>query len=251
MTFPHVIWTLRRTGGTTLATLLADLSDHPGVQHEPFNTDRIFGEVTRHWAATRDAGRLRDDMHRVLARRPVIKHCVELVPEPVNDALLRVSAALGYVQIVLDRRADVDRILSLELARHTGAWGKAEARRVHDAVQAGERTLPPIDIAAAVTHLRDCNRRRRGMHARFAEHGITPFVVHFEDIYADPARGRDTVAALVDFLGVDRSAVSDYDARVEEALLTKGQKSARLLDLVPNIDVARAALAEAVIADAR
>jgi LPS sulfotransferase NodH len=244
MTFPHVIWTLRRTGGTTLATLLAGLSDHPGVQHEPFNAERIFGEVTRNWTATRDAGRLRDDMQRVLARRPVIKHCVELVPEPVNDALLTVSASLGYVQIVLDRRADVDRILSLELARHTGAWGKAEARRVHEAVQSGERSLPPIDIAAAATHLRACDQRRWGMHARFADHGIAPFVVHFEDIYADPARGRDTVAALTAFIGINRSAVADYDARVEEALLTKGQKSARLLDRVPNIDEARAALEE-------
>ena len=40
---PFIIWTLRRTGGTILAA-------HIGVKHhEPFNKDRIFGDVSKAW----------------------------------------------------------------------------------------------------------------------------------------------------------------------------------------------------------
>ena len=106
---------MQRTGGTTLAALLANLSEHPGVQHEPFNAERIFGHVTEGWVADRDPVAMRAALVEALAERtPVIKHCHELVPAPVNEELMRVASGLGYRHMVLDRRAEVDRILSLE-----------------------------------------------------------------------------------------------------------------------------------------
>jgi hypothetical protein len=37
---PFIIWTMQRTGGTTLTDLLMSMSEHPGAEHEPFNWAR-------------------------------------------------------------------------------------------------------------------------------------------------------------------------------------------------------------------
>ncbi len=239
MSSPYIIWTLRRTGGTTLAGLLATLSEHPGVEHEPFNAERVFGEVVRGWKADPDPERLKAHMAEVLAPRPVIKHCHELLPHALNRALARVSTRMGYVHVVLDRQAEVDRILSLELARQTGAWGRVEAWRVFEALQSGERQIGPIDIPEALQHLRFCMARRRVLRGLFDKLGIVPFEVLFEEVYGAPEIGREKVRALLDFIGIDPGGFPDYEAQLTEALLRKGQNSARLMDFVPNIAAAR------------
>lgn len=246
MSSPYIIWTLRRTGGTTLAALVATLSEYPGVQHEPFNPERAFGAVTKAWLETGDEARLRADLKRVLTRRPVIKHCYELLPDRFNELLMEVSQELGYVQIVLDREAEVDRILSLELARLTGAWGKKEAAKVFEGLKNGTSQVPAFDVAGAVAHLKACQRHRRKIKAVMDRYGITPFVVYFEQVYADPAQGRQKVAELLEFLDLHPEEHENYTALLSEALLQKGQKSGRILDYVPNIDVTRRRLAKAL-----
>lgn len=248
MSSPYIIWTLRRTGGTTLAGLLAVLSEHSGVQHEPFNPERVFGAVTTGWFEHKDEDLLRADLKRVLATRPLIKHCYELLPDPFNRLLLEVSIELGYVQIVLDREAEVDRILSLELARLTGAWGKKEAWKVFQALQNGTSQVAPFDVASAVAHLNVCQDYRRKIQALMDNYGVTPFVVYFEQVYANPQKGRQKVADLLAFLGINPADHGNYNALLTEALMQKGQKSGRILDFVPNLDIARIQL-EAALGD--
>ncbi|MFZ7094107.1 hypothetical protein [Primorskyibacter sp. 2E233] len=243
MSFPYIIWTMQRTGGTTLATLLATLSEHPGVQHEPFNQDRVFGHVAPHW---QDPARLRDEMAGVLAPRPVIKHCHELLPPVLNETLMEVSSELGYRHIVLERRAEADRILSLELAKITGAWGSDQARRIYRQIEEGGSPLDPIDIPRALAHMHHCAARRAALDALFEAHGQTPYRVCFEDIYTDPASGRILVEDALSFLAIDPKAHPQYEALVTEALLKKGQNSVRVADAVPNYDAARNQLVEAL-----
>ncbi|AXI46082.1 hypothetical protein C1J03_08665 [Sulfitobacter sp. SK012] len=45
MSHAYFIWTMQRTGGTTLAILLRRLSEHPSVEDEPFNLTRVFGHI--------------------------------------------------------------------------------------------------------------------------------------------------------------------------------------------------------------
>ena len=230
MSSPYIIWTLRRTGGTTLAGLLAVLSEHSGVQHEPFNPERVFGAVTKGWFEHKDEDLLRADLKRVLAKRP----------------LLEVSTELGYVQIVLDREAEVDRILSLELARLTGAWGKQEAWKVFQDLQNGTAQAAPFDAPGAVAHLKVCQTYRHKIKTLMDDHGITPFVVYFEQVYSDPQKGRQKVADLLDFLGINPADHGNYNALLTVALTQKGQKSGRILDFVPNLDTTRIQLEEAL-----
>lgn len=249
MSAPHIIWTMQRTGGTTLAGLLSTLSDFPGVEHEPFNHERLYGWVVRNWQTHRDTDDLTADITKALEKRPVIKHCYELLPPALNQTLLRVSTELGYLHIILDRRAEVKRILSLELAKQTGAWGGKEAREIFAEIKDGTRTLAPMDIEAALQHLEACQQRRRDLVALFQDAGIDPFVVYFEDVYSDFEAGSVLVRALIDFLEIDIKAQDKFEKMVEDALRHKGQNSARVMDAIPNIEETRAALWDRVERD--
>lgn len=226
---------MQRTGGTTLAVLLADLSEHPKAKHEPFNIERPFGFVTRQFLDHGNEIRLTADMGKVLEPRPVIKHCHELVPAPLNRALMQAAVARGYRHIILERRNEADRILSLKLAEQTGVWGWKTARETYDGIIRNREALHPLDLQAALAHLHHCQARRQALAALLHEAGQTPFVIHFEDIYASASLGRGNIARLVGFVGIDPARHPDYDTRVDNALLNRGQDSARILDLVPGI----------------
>ncbi|CUH51508.1 hypothetical protein [Shimia marina] len=242
MSAPYIIWTMQRTGGTTLAALLSELTEHPKIEHEPFNVERALGWVTRNWREKQDADLLQADLRRALEERPVIKHCYELVPEELNSALMVCATELGYKHVILDRRAEQDRILSLELAKQTGAWGGKGVRGTYDRVEAGDVKLHDIDTKAALGHMGYCQKRRQFLATQFAKGGQSPFVVYFEDVYSDPDAGRKRVGDLIAFLGIVPSEHPNYAAQVDEALLKKGQNSARVMDLVPNIEDVRAKL---------
>jgi len=229
---------MRRTGGTTLASLLATLSEHAGIQHEPFNRERMFGHVSATFVQSGDLDRMRADMHDCLAKRPLIKHCYEIVSEPLNAMFLEVSTALGYRHIVLDRRRETDRILSLELAHLTGAWGGDAAQEIYPSIEAGEVTLEPIDTARALREMRLCDARRKAFADRMEAADVAPFVIYFEDVYSDPQEGRALIARLLAFLGIRPEDHKDYDKLVSDALLKRGQNSARILQAVPDVQAA-------------
>lgn len=238
MSHPYIIWTMQRTGGTTLAALLAALSEHPGVEHEPFNAERLFGNVTKGWLETKDVDRLHADIEAVLEPLPVIKHCYELLPPAVNQGLMQVANAKNYRHIILDRRAETDRILSLELAKLTGAWGR-EATDIYDAIKRGEVKLDPINVKQSLQHMAACQQRRQSLSEQFKNIGENPFVVYFEDVYSAPKLGRNLILELLKFLKIDPNMHPDYEQLVHEALLHKGQNSAGIMDAVPNLDHAR------------
>jgi hypothetical protein len=233
---------MRRTGGTTAAALLATLSEHPGVPHEPFNPERRFGDVTKHWHAHKDVAALNENMAQVLAPRPVIKHCYELVAPEVNRALIEVSSALGYRHIILDRDAEVDSVLSLELAQITGAWGSKDAKRIYREIEEGVRECDPINIPRALHQLHICQNRRLELAALLTAQEHAPFVVYFEEMYSDPDAGRKRIGQLLDFLKISPDDPVEYNKLLTNALLHQGQNSARIMAAVPNIKDAHAQL---------
>lgn len=233
-----MIWTMRRTGGTTLASLLSTLSEHTGVQHEPFNNERMYGHISAAFAQTADAAQLRLDLRECLAKRPVIKHCYELMSHAFNEVLLEVTAELGYRHIILDRRNETDRIVSLELAYLTGAWGGDAAKKIYPAIEAGEVLLEPLNMQRAQHQMRLCHTRRQELAQKMAVAQIVPFVVYFEDVYSDPQAGRALIARLLAFLGIRPEDHADYEKLVSDALLRRGQNSAQILQAVPDVDAA-------------
>ena len=226
--------------------LVNTLSEHPVVQHEPFNEERVFGHVSKAWRENNDHDRLISNIEAALAPRPLIKHCYELVAPEVNKALMEISTRMGYRHVVLDRRAEVDRILSLELAKITGVWGKVGSFKIYEEVEAGTRSLGPIDIAEAVAHLRFCQQRRADVHAQLKALDEPYFEVFFEDVYSDFESGRVKVRKLLKYLEIDTKTYRGYAQKLTDALKRQGQNSARVIDLVPNVAQARTELSAAL-----
>jgi hypothetical protein len=54
LSFPFIIWTSQRTGGTSLIELLMSMSEHKATDHEPFRPLRAFERVTEHCLAAQD-----------------------------------------------------------------------------------------------------------------------------------------------------------------------------------------------------
>ena len=227
---------MRRTGGTTFTSLLTTLSEHPGTQHEPFNPDRKFGWVTQGWIDNSDTAELMKGLDQVLADTPLIKHCYELVPEMVNLALIKATSDRGYRHIVLDRETEVDRIISLELAKTTGAWGAEAAETIYAEIEAGRRQLPEIDIPQASSHMKACANLRRWLAEQFDAAHHTPLLVYFEEVYGDFKAGVRTVEEVLDCLGIVPSDQAKYEALLVEALTEQSQNSQSIAGAVPNME---------------
>ena len=143
---PYVIFTLRRTGGTSLTGFLTKVSHFPSSQHEPLNKDRVWGYIAQDYAKTGDAATMEAALLNVLKPRPNIKHCIEICHPAITRSLITQTAALGYKTFVLTRRDEVGRQLSLALSKVTGAWGPEQAAKIYPLIISGEKQLPPLDL---------------------------------------------------------------------------------------------------------
>ncbi len=235
MSAPFIVWTMQRTGGTTLAALLEDLSEFPSFQHEPFNVDRVLGWIVKHWQENGSPTATRENILHALETKPVIKHCYELIPDEFNLALMASATKLGYRHIILDRRDEPKRILSLELAKLTGAWGGNGVREIYDSIQSGKVKLDAIDQRSAMHQMARSYNSRRTLSEQMTQSNVSPFVVYFEDVYSDPEAGRKRISELLNFVGIKPENFDNYAKQVDDALLTRGQNSASIMGLVPNI----------------
>ena len=121
---PFIIWTFRRSGGTNLGNALFNGSSFNTVQHEPFNIDRIFKHVIINWRENQSLEQLYDDIDCILKEKPLIKHCLEIMPSELNQALIDVSIKYGYKHLFLYRENAKSRLLSLNFSMKTNVWGK-------------------------------------------------------------------------------------------------------------------------------
>lgn len=177
---PFIIWTLRRSGGTNLGEALFKSSVYSGVQHEPFNPDRVFGYVTKEWMSNKDLDSLYKSIDSILAKKPLIKHCFEIVPEVINTALIELSIKHGYNHLFLYREYPTDRLLSLNYALKTGIWGKE---------QKNKKTLQedvfnsPVDVDSLIKHEKNSRKAIRNIYNSLVEKGVEPVLLTFESLY--------------------------------------------------------------------
>ena len=115
--FPFIIWTFRRTGGTNTSSRLFEFSDFKVHQHEPFNADREYNWILIHWKKHKDKQHLYSQLEKILSKKILMKHCVEMVPDVFNTAIAELSNKYGYKHLFLYREDPVDRLLSLKYAQ--------------------------------------------------------------------------------------------------------------------------------------
>lgn len=220
---PFIIWTLRRTGGTNLAQALFERSPYPGVQHEPFNQDRVFGQITRDWLETHDEQAMRNALSAICERGSLIKHCVENLPPELNRILAEVSTRAGYQHVFLYRRHPLGRLLSLHFAQVFGVWGKEQVaqKAISDTLFA-----TPIPVGKLIQHERHCRQQLDNVFALLKQYGSIPSVIVFEDIYTNSVR-EEASQMLARLL--DRLKLSDFDedAALFDRLLGNGGQGTR------------------------
>ena len=236
---PFIIWTFRRTGGTSLRSIFFWLSSFPAWQDEAFNRDRELGGITRAFEASGDTAALETAVRDVVAQRKNLKHCIEVVPYEVTSALLRHSVAAGYRHLILLRLNEVERQLSLALAKVTKAWGPSEAESVYAEIRDGRRKLEPLNLGQIRREM-DQDAAALGRLVRLMlQYRVVYGMTFFEDLYEGALDGRIAeVRRIAALLGLSR-AQKEADKAFHYALTQRSQGTMGIYDFVPNISEAR------------
>jgi hypothetical protein len=232
---PWLILTLRRTGGTSLTAFLSDISKFKTVEHEPFNSDRIFGPITTRFRQDGDLDAAEAAIREKLADRPNIKHCVEIIPTDITRILIDVCNGLGYKFIFLTRRDEGRRLASLFLAIATGAWGPKAAEEIYPKIMSGEVKPEPIDLKRVENRMRSdfysIGRTLSLLRNRQIDY---PWYL-FEELYFGDTPIEEQAIAIAAGLGLEIDAT---DERLQAFAGQGGQKSSEIAPFVENYEEA-------------
>jgi hypothetical protein len=246
LSFPFVIWTLQRTGGTSLTELLMCMSEHKATDHEPFHLSRAFGRVTENWLATQDCAALDRAMAEIVAERYLIKHCYELLPKSLNAALARAAAGARYRQVLLLRRDELSRLVSMSIAEANGTWFRDWARKVYADVAHGDRRFEPLPVERIVAHYRRCLASTAHTRKLLKKLRIAPFRLFYEDLYTGGRESRIAMLdKLFDFLDVSAKTRALHRQDIEDKIFAGGHETAQVVRHVPNLMAVETALAAA------
>lgn len=238
---PFIIWTLQRTGGTNLAQGLFERIKPVNAYHEPFNTGRIYGSIVEQWKDTNDREKLKLDIIEICRSGVCFKHCVEEVPQVVNDILIEVSIEFGYSHLFLYRKDAISRLLSYYFARQTGVWGKKKAK---SAVVSSELFKQPLPIDLLIKHERKCVNRLDIAWGKLQINHSRMFAISFEDIYEAKSAyfARKALLEVITFLGLN---VARPEVSALDKIIGQGSQGTReLYSDFPGVDVLQTELAK-------
>lgn len=248
MSHPFLIWTMQRTGGTSLTELLMDISEHRKADHEPFNwrkSPRQFASVSQHFVDTCDEATLTAALDDIFNQRYLIKHCYELHPE-LTRPLMRAAAHAGYRHVHLLRRDEMSRLFSKFVAEANGTWFKDYSSKVYGDILAGRRKLNPLPVKKMVEQFEFCRSQTDDVRRYMHEYGAESLAISYEDLYVgDRADRLRHLRRLLDFLGFAPDAIEQHRAVVDDKLFNSGQGTASVVQFVPNLQQAVVALTAA------
>jgi hypothetical protein len=245
---PFIIWTMQRTGGTTLTELLMLMSEHRSAEHEPFNWARArprqFWPITDAWNRTRDPVALAGSLDEVFSGGHLLKHCYELLSMGFNEHLMRAAARASYRHILLLRRDEPARLVSKFIAEAQGTWFRDYSRKVFSEVAEGQRTLGALPVERMVAHQLHCREATGTVTAWLAQLEEGFHTVCYEDLYSGIREARTArLHALLAFLEFDEGDIARHADSIEAMIFDGGQGTQSVAPLVPNIAEVLAALA--------
>jgi SAM-dependent methyltransferase len=249
MSYPFIIWTMQRTGGTALADLLMEISEHQPAEHEPFNwrrNPRQFAYVTRDWNDTGDEESLVEALADILSQRYLIKHCYELHGMPFNARLMEAASKANYRHIHLLRRDEFSRLISKFIAEANGTWFKDYATEVFARVRDRQRVIGPLPIEKVVAHYRHCQTLSRAVRNQMDEAGIVGQDIYYEDLFIGEREQRlARLQGLLRFLDFDPETIEQNHTSIEAKIFHSGFDTASIAQFVPNLKQTTEALSAA------
>ncbi len=250
MSKPFFIWTMRRTGGTSLTDLLMEMSEYKKIEHEPFLWERELGFVTKEFRRQLDA----DDhidivpvLEEVFAEQPLIKHCYEVFHIDLSRNLIRFLKNRDYKHIFLLRKDEVSRIFSLLLAYQTDVWGKHGSEEAYDRIQSGEQRLEPFDIELLKKEEQTAINHTRKIKNILKNNDLPYKMIYFEDLYTgNEEKRKENLYDLFDYLEFDQEVIESHQEMINEILFQRSQKSNSILPYVPNLKEAEDVLKKVI-----
>lgn len=228
---PWLILTLRRTGGTSLTSALSKASSFPTIEHEPFNFDRLWGDVSAGFCDSGQVETLNQAIAAKLQNHPNIKHCFEFLPTPITLALITQAQRMEYHIILLTRRDEAKRQLSLSLALATDAWGAKQAAKVYPRIKSGEHAIAPIDLQKLRNRVQR-DYRALGKTLIWLRNRKIPFDwLLFEELYQGTEPLSVQVCDLAARIGI---SLTQDDPRLAVLAKSNGQKSIEIAEHIPN-----------------
>jgi len=152
-----------------------------------------------------------------------MKHCVEMVPWEISEALARAAVKHDYGNLFLYRVNTVDRLLSLHYAQMSGVWGPDMKREdLADKVFA-----EPLPIKRLLNHEGLCNQRLNWAWNILKEHGDPAYALSFEDIYtaASAVDAANKLLPLLVHLGLSKG--EDEDRRFVAQMIGEGEQGTK------------------------
>lgn len=240
---PYIILTFRRTGGTSLMSFMAQVSDFGMAPHEPFNNERVWGHITRAFKDTGDVEAMEAAVRAGLAETPNIKHCFEIIPQEITRFLIEETVRLGYRVYLLTRRDEPGRMASLFTAMATGAWGPEQAAEIYPKVISGEIEPKKIDPKQMRRRMMQDARHLGQVLAMLRHRTVDYKWMVFEELYKGDTAVEDQAIAIAAELG---ATIAPDDPRL--GLFTRGgQGSGQVADKIPGINKGRALCARQIV----
>ena len=212
---PIIIWTLRRTGGTSLANLLFTSSNFKTIQHEPFNQERVWGDVSKELRnklskptdeiIEYDLDHLHERIATYCNLKRNIKHCIDNTPFLVTKYLLEVSQEVGYKHIVLLRKNQLQRILSLLIAQQT-TWKLGQsADTVFPKIINRELEIQEIPFKNIAHIFHSAITMIGRLYEELHQNDIDYYRIYFEELYSDKLDEHERIknaTKILDYLNI-------------------------------------------------
>lgn len=226
---PVVVWTLQRTGGTSLASALTKLFPNPTIEHEPFNKGRIWSRLLAGDSPCEE--QVRSALPSLLAERPLIKHCCELHPLWVSRALLDTTVRVGYKHVILIRFSEEDRMKSLIFATKTSIYGRESRLHLNDSdILSTLRQSRSPDVDGEVRRSRESVAAIRKVKLLLTGKGIEHFVVGFEDLYLGgaPIMSNPYFLSLLEYIEAPPDSITENASFLERRMHGNAQGTKHL-----------------------
>ncbi len=226
MSHHFFIWTVRRTGGSSLKRSLEYISDHPVIQAEPFNSDRMLGY-------DHEEEKLLQRFEEIRGKNYCIKHCWELHKPKYNNMILDYAAQEGYRFILLTRENVLEMLISLELAFQTKVWGRGQIGNISNYEK---REFDALNLKRMKRNCEEYNKSLEQCRNRFIQEKFEWIEISHEQLYQGSQESRfNHFNSLCDFLNISQEKINEKSDVLHDELMNKKQNSSKIYSNIPNI----------------
>jgi tetratricopeptide (TPR) repeat protein len=226
MSHHFFIWTVRRTGGSSLKRSLEHISDHPVIQAEAFNTDRMLGYDN-------EEEKLLQRFEEIRGKHYCIKHCWELHKPKFNNMILDYAKQEGYKLILLTRENVLEMLISLELAYQTKVWGRGQIGNLSNYEN---REFSPLNLQRM---RKNCDKYEASLvknRELLVQKQLKWMEISHEQLYKGSEESRFIqFNSLCNFLEISQDKINENYNRLYDELMNQKQNSSNIYSQIPNI----------------